>query len=168
MRVIMVLVIGMLLGGCSAITHIPAEKGDFRLNTSYTSNVRNVAAVAISKAVSRQGEKGEYMILLPGKIEKRLHAKILADLPNAVFRSSRKGVVIPTYRVTQIYINGLNSQVDIVLPSVTTRGQLLSVYLKRDFFEWYVNRDYLWRIPLEKALTQSRGDVQNTKDVAAE
>lgn len=168
MRSIMITVVVMLFAGCSANIHIPAAPGEIEFNKVYTSGVCKVVSEALSYTVAKYKPDGEYMIYLPGRTIDKTYAKVMEELPRAVTQPSEAGVVLPTYQVAQIYVSGLDAQVDVIIPMPNSQGQLISVYLKRDFLSWYVNRDYVWRISLEDALNQSRGGIEEGNDVAGE
>lgn len=159
-RVMVVVAACMWLGGCAAYVNIPPQAGDIAVHDPNRDNVRDVLTAALTYAVAGTDD-GEVYIQLPAASNAETYSHMLPTIsPSAVWSPDPPEEGQAVFDVRQVRIRGWKAEVDIIQPEDMANPdglqQVVTYYLRQaPFGDWSVQRRRVWRVPVDRALTES-------------
>lgn len=109
--------------GCAGYANYPSIGEDAAINDPNHPPIPDVMAEALRYTVEKFPVEGEYVVNLPPGIQKRWAERLLKRLEDPNARLVTPGTEnLPAYHVTQVWIRGDSSTVEVVRPVPTVKA----------------------------------------------
>lgn len=140
--------------GCVAPSYIniPPLKGDTALHNPNDWVVRDVMVESLKKVIRDYPPAANYSVSFPQGVSEKSRALMIEKLPHGLETIWNSQNPTPIYAIKQVWVRGLNAQVDIIVPQIAGEPRLVSVFCVTDIEGWYGRTSRIWRLPVEQAL----------------